>query len=114
MGSARCMLSVIKRAALKSQCSLLLFMLRLCVFSVEARPCSSPHTYSASRVETLCIASNAVQPQDVAELTVLLLKFPALASLDVSANPEMGNIGVVALLSSLSGMRFVFTICCVG
>jgi hypothetical protein len=55
-----------------------------------------------------------VQPQDVAELTVLLLKFPALASLDVSANPEMGNIGVVALLSSLSGMRFVFTICCVG
>jgi hypothetical protein len=63
------------------------------------------YTDSAADVKTLSIAGNDVRPQDVAEFMEELHKFPALTSLDVSANTELGNIGVVAVMTSLSGTR---------
>jgi hypothetical protein len=61
--------------------------------------------YAASAIQNMEIAGNAVRLQDVAELTEELRKFPALTCLDVSSNPELGDVGVAAILSSLSGTR---------
>jgi hypothetical protein len=69
------------------------------------------YTDSAAVVETLSIAGNDVRPQDVAELMQELHKFPAITGLDVSANPELGDIGVVAMMSSLSGTRIPEPLC---
>jgi hypothetical protein len=63
------------------------------------------YTDSAAVVETLSIAANDLRPQDVAEFMEELHKFPALTCLDVSANPKLGVVGVVAMMSSLSGTR---------
>ena len=75
------------------------------------------YTDSAAVVETLSIAGNDLRPQDVAELMEELHKFPALTCLDVSANPELGVVGVVAMMSSLSGTRIPAknfrALCCV-
>ena len=56
-------------------------------------------------METLSIAGNDLRPQDVAVLMEKLHNFPSLTRLDVSANRELGDIGVVAVMSSLSGTR---------
>ena len=71
------------------------------------------YTGSAAVVETLSIAGNDLRPQDVNDFMEELHKLPALTCLDVSANPELGVGGVVAMMSSLSGTRIPapFVVC---
>jgi hypothetical protein len=63
------------------------------------------YTDSAAFVETLSIAGNNLRPQDIAKVLEELHKFPALTRLNVSANPELGDIGAVAMMRSLLGTR---------
>jgi hypothetical protein len=64
------------------------------------------YTGSAAVVETLSIAGNDLRPQDVNDFMEELHKLPALTCLDVSANPELGAVGVIAMMSSLAGACF--------
>jgi hypothetical protein len=95
MDKKRDILCSVKLSLKTYECSYMCSPLRLLL---AIKQCASQD------VKTLSIAGNAVHFQDVSVLTEELCKFSALTCLDVSANPELGGVGIAAILSSVSGM----------
>ena len=54
---------------------------------------------------TLNLSGLQLTPAAACEVAAVLVHYPALKQLDVSANPALGGGGAAALLSSLAGMH---------
>ena len=55
--------------------------------------------------ESLNLSGAHLTPAAACEVAAILVHYPALKRLDVSANPALGGAGIAALLSSLAGMH---------
>jgi hypothetical protein len=72
------------------------------------------HSEASAAAAFLGLSYNNLNYQDISSLCQLLMQFSSLTNLDISNNPELGDAGVLEILSALTGTCTHCSLCWTG